>query len=362
MLGLSRDQRMKMLEEITQVPGVPGYEHEVADLIAGWMDGIAQPTYDGLGSVIFSCEGTSAAPRIMLAGHMDEIGFMVRHITEDGFIKFLPLGGWWDQVLLGQRVVIKTSCGDVTGVIGSKPPHILPREKRDKIVKQKDMFIDVGARDREDAGELGLQVGDPIIPFSPFGTMGHGDLLLSKAWDDRVGCALFIDLFHRLAGEEHPNSVYGVGTVQEEIGLRGATTSVDMVRPDVGIALEVSIAGDVPGVKPDEATDELGGGPSLLFYDASMVPNLKLRDLVIEVAESEEIPLQISIMSGGGTDAGRIHTYRSGVPSVVLGVPTRYIHAHAGILSISDYEQTVDLLTALMKVLDEDTVRSLRRF
>ncbi len=351
-----------MLEEITQVPGGPGHEDEVADVLTRWMKGIAQPAYDGLGSVIFAHEGSAASPRIMLAGHMDEIGFMVRHITDEGFIRFLPLGGWWDQVLLGQRVVIRTCSGDLTGVIGSKPPHILPRQKRDKVVKLKDMFIDVGARDKEDAGKLGLRIGDPIMPFSPFATMGNGDLLLSKAWDDRVGCALLIDLLHRLAGGEHPNSVYGVGTVQEEVGLRGATTSVEMVKPDVGIALEVSIAGDVPGVKPDEATDELGGGPSLLFYDSSLIPNLKLRDLVIEVAESEGIPLQTSVMPGGGTDAGRMHTHRSGVPSVVLGVPTRYIHAHAGILSIADYEQTVDLLTALMKVLDGDTVRSLRRF
>ncbi|MFO8060663.1 MAG: M42 family metallopeptidase [Bacillota bacterium] len=351
-----------MLEELTQTPGVPGYESEVASALMGWMEGVAEPTYDGLGSVIFSHQGAAESPRIMLAGHMDEVGFMVRHITEEGFIKFLPLGGWWDQVLLGQRVVIRTCRGELTGVIGSKPPHILPREKRDKLVKLKDMFIDVGARDRENAEQMGVRVGDPIIPFSPFATMGDGDLLLSKAWDDRVGCALFVDLLHRLVNEDHPNSVYGVGTVQEEVGLRGATTSVEMVKPDVGIALEVSIAGDVPGVEPDEATDELGGGPSLLFYDNSMIPNLKLRDLVVEVAESEGIPLQVSVMSGGGTDAGRIHIHRSGVPSVVLGVPTRYIHAHAGILSIADYEQTVDLLTALMKVLDGDTVGSLRSF
>ena len=362
MSGLSREQRRQMLKELTEVPGVPGYEGEVADCLVRWLDGVAEPTFDGLGSVIFRSEGEKDGPKIMLAGHMDEIGFMVRHITEEGFIKFQTLGGWWDQVLLGQRVTIKTHSGDLPGVIGSRPPHILPPDEAKKLVMIKDMFIDVGARDREDACDnLGIRIGDPILPFSPFTEMGNDDLLMGKAWDDRIGCALFVDLLHRLAGEEHPNVVYGVGTVQEEVGLRGAQTSVDVVQPDVGIALEVSIAGDVPGVEDHEATDEIGGGPSLLFYDGSMIPNLPLRDLVVRVAERESISLQSSLMARGGTDAGRIHVYRSGVPSVVLGVPTRYIHAHAGILSLSDYENTLDLLAAIINELDADTVRSLRR-
>lgn len=359
---LKRDERLRLLEEVTQVPGVPGYEEEVAECLIRWLDGVAEPEYDGLGSVLFRKAGAEDGPCIMLAGHMDEIGFMVRHITEDGFIKFQTLGGWWDQVLLGHRVVVKTHRGDLPGVIGSKPPHILDAEERKKLVTTRKMFIDIGARDRKHAEkQLGVRIGDPIIPFSPFTAMGDDDLLMSKAWDDRIGCALFVDLLHRLTDESHPNTVVGVGTVQEEVGLRGASTSVDIVKPDVGIALEVSIAGDVPGVKDDEATDELGGGPSLLYYDASMIPNLKLRDLVVDVAEAEGIPLQCSVMSGGGTDAGRMHLHRSGVPGVVIGVPTRYIHAHAGILSLSDYEKTVDLLTALMKALDADTVRSLTR-
>jgi len=362
MSELSDEQRRCMLRQLSEAPGVPGYEGSVADCLVQWLDGIAEPTYDGLGSVIFRREGSSASPRIMLAGHMDEIGFMVRRVTDDGFIKFQTLGGWWDQVLLGQRVVVKTREGDLPGVIGSKPPHILPPDERKKLVKTEDMFIDVGAADREAAEEkLGIRIGDPIIPYSPFTEMGDPDFLMGKAWDDRIGCALFADLLLRLADDEHPNTVYGVGTVQEEVGLRGAGTSVEMVRPDVGIALEVSIAGDVPGVSDQESTDELGSGPSLLFYDASMIPNLKLRDLVIDVAEDNGIPLQSSVMARGGTDAGKMHTHGSGVPGVVLGVPTRYIHAHAGILSVSDYLKTLDLLTALIRVLDEDTVQSLRR-
>ena len=358
MSGLNREQRLRMLEEVTQTPGVPGYEDEVADVLSRWMEDVSEPQYDALGSVIFEKAGDDQGPRIMLAGHMDEVGFMVRRITDDGFVKFQNLGGWWDQVLLAHRVTIKTNRGDVPGVIGSKPPHIIPRDKRDEMVKAKDMFIDIGASDREEAESLGVRLGDPIIPFSPFTRMGNENILMSKAWDDRIGCALFVDLMHRLTDREHPNTVYGVGTVQEEVGLRGAQTSVDMVKPDVGIALEVSIAGDMPGVKDDEASDELNGGPSLLLFDNSMIPNLKMRDMVMEVAEEEDIPLQNSIMSGGATDAGRIHTYRSGVPSVVLGVPARYVHAHSGIISIDDYEKMVDLLTSLITRLDSETVAS----
>ncbi len=359
---LGRERRITMMEELTQAPGVPGYEGAVADLMSEWLKDVATPSYDGLGSVMFELQGRSDGPRIMLAGHMDEVGFMVSRINPEGFLKFQTLGGWWDQVLLGHRVVVKSSNGDFVGIIGSKPPHILDSKERDKVVKIKDMFIDVGAKDEEDARDnMGIRVGDPIVPFSPFGRMGDGDLLVSKAWDDRVGCALIVDLFHRLSDGDFPGTLVGVGTTQEEIGLRGAHTSVEMVRPDVGVALEVSIAGDVPGGDKDKAGDELRKGPSLLVYDRSMVPNLPFRDLVMDLAEQSDIPLQASVMSGGATDAGKIHMHAGGVPSVVLGVPTRYIHAQAGLMALEDYEHTLDLLTQLIRELDAETVAGFTR-
>ncbi len=362
MAELEREQRIKMMEELTQAPGVPGFEGAVADVMSSWMGDLAEPTYDGLGSVIFEMKGRSDGPRIMLAGHMDEVGFMVSRVTPEGFLKFQPLGGWWDQVLLGHRVVVKAAGGDHVGVIGSKPPHILEQKERDKVVKAKDMFIDVGARNEEDARDnMGIRVGDPVVPQSPFSRMGDGDLLLSKAWDDRVGCALIVDLFHRLSDGDFPGTLVGVGTTQEEIGLRGAHTSVEKVNPDVGIALEVSIAGDVPGGDKDKAGDELRGGPSLLVFDKSMIPNLALRNLVIDLAREKDIPLQVSLMGGGATDAGKMHLHAGGVPSVVLGVPTRYIHAQAGILSVEDYEQTLDLLTELIRALDAERVSKFTR-
>jgi putative aminopeptidase FrvX len=251
----------------------------------------------------------------------------------------------------------------VLGVIGSKPPHILTDEERKKVVKRKDMFIDVGAANEEEAREdFGIRPGDPIIPVSPFEVLQNGKTYLAKAWDDRVGCALFIDVIKRLAKENHPNTIYGVGTVQEEVGLRGARTSSWTVQPDIGIALEVGIAGDVPGVKKEESQEVMGKGPSILVYDASMIPNLELRNLVIDTAEERNIPFQFSVMERGGTDAGAMHINMQGVPSIVMGVPCRYIHSHVGIIHRDDYDNAVKLLVATIKKLDSETVHGLTKY
>jgi len=352
---------LTMLKEITEAPGVSGFEGEVRKVVARYLDPVAQRLDDNLGSLIYRKRGNADAPKIMLAGHMDEIGFMVKSITHKGFIRFQTLGGWFDQVLLAQRVTVFTSRGTVPGVIGSKPPHLLTPEERDKVVRKTDMFIDIGAASREEAVEVfGVRPGDPIVPYSHFTRMANDKLLMARAWDDRVGCALVIDVLRRLAAEDHPNVVYGVGTVQEEVGLRGATTSTEVVGPDVGFALETSIANDMLGFKEDEITDRLGGGPSLVLYDASMIPHLKLRDLVIETARQEGIPLQMTTMDRGGTDAGRMHIYRAGVPSVVIGVPARYIHSHWSIIHHDDYLRALDLVVALVKRLDDRTVARLK--
>ena len=354
------DETLRMLKELTDAPGVPGFEREARLVMERYLEPLAdEVSRDRLGSVIGRKRGTADEPRIMLAGHLDEVGFMVSLITDQGFIRFQPLGGWWDQVLLAQRVVIKTHKGDVVGVIGSKPPHVLSAEERKKVVEKKDMFIDIGASSKEEAMEMGVRLGDPIIPVSDFTVMNNEKYLMAKAWDNRVGCALAIEVLKRLQGQDHPNTVYGVGTVQEEVGLRGAQTSTHAVEPDVGIALEVSIAGDVPGMKPEEAQSKLGGGPTLLLYDATLIPNVRLRDPIIETAKEENIPLQFDVMPGGGTDAGRMHVFGRGVASVCIGVPTRYIHSHAGILHRDDFEAAARLLTALVKKLDKDQVAAL---
>jgi putative aminopeptidase FrvX len=353
------DQTEEFLQEITEADGVPGYEGDVRAIMRRHLDGVAVVEQDKIGSFIGKHVGAAERPRVMLAGHMDEIGFMVTLISKEGMIRFVPLGGWWDQVMLGHRVRIKTAKGDVIGVLGAKPPHLLDAEERKKLVEKKDMYIDVGACSPEEAREMGIRPGDPIIPVSEFTIMSDPRMYLSKAFDNRVGCALAVDAVHRLAGEGHPNTVYAVGTAQEEVGTRGAKTSAFAIDPDVGIVLEVDIAGDVPGIEPEESSIKLGGGPSLLVYDARMIPNLKLRDMVIATAEELGTPLQFSAMPGGATDGAQIHLNNEGVPTVVIAVPTRHIHSHNAILCRNDYDRALDLVTAVVKKLDAGTVAGL---
>ncbi len=353
------DNTQKLLKDITEVGGVPGYEHEVRTVLREYLEDVAVIEQDKMGSFIGKHVGKDERPRVMLAGHMDEIGFMVKLITKEGFVKFQPLGGWWDQVLLGHRVWIRTSKGDVIGILGAKPPHLLDGEERKKIVEKKDMYIDVGARSEDEVREMGVRPGDPIIPASEFTVMANPSFYLSKAFDNRLGCALAAQVLRQLAEDGHPNTVYAVGTVQEEVGLRGAKTSAFVIEPDVAVILEVDIAGDVPGIKPEESSVKMGGGPTLLLYDARMIPNLKLRDMVIAIAEELGISLQFSAVSGGATDGGMIHIHNEGVPTVVIGVPTRHIHSHNAIICRDDYDKALALVVALVKKLDAATVAGL---
>jgi putative aminopeptidase FrvX len=353
------DFTLNLLKELTETPGVSGYETPIRAVIRRYLEKYGELSQDKIGSVICRKPGTSEKPTIMLAGHMDEIGFMVKQISPEGFIKFLPLGGWFDQVLLGQRVVIQTKKGAVIGVIGAKPPHLLPAEERDKVVKRKDMYIDIGASSKQDVEAAGVQLGDPIIPRADFVELAGGLTYLSKAFDDRVGTALIISVMEELKDKSHPNTLYGVATVMEEVGLRGATTSVRAVDPDVAIILESDIAGDVPGIKPDESAIKLGQGPSVLIYDARMIPNIRFRDLVLDTARQIEVPIQLSSIEGGATDGGVIHLHSIGVPTIVLAVAARHIHSHSSIIHRHDYDNAVKLLLALVERLDEKTVASL---
>lgn len=352
------DKVLLMLKELTEAPGVPGSEGPAREVMRKYITPYSDDvSTDNLGSLI--AKKGNKGPKVLIAGHLDEVGFMVTRITEEGFIKFQTLGGWWDQVMLAQRVTVHTRHGVIEGVIGSKPPHILPAEVRKKVVEQKDMFIDIGASSKAEAMEFGVRPGDPIVPVSPFTIMKNPKLLMAKAWDNRIGCAIAIEVLKRLQDEEHSNTVFGVGTVQEEVGIRGALTSVNTIQPDIAFAVDVGISGDTPGITPDEASSKAGKGPQILLYDASMVPHTGLRDFVIEIAEQENINLQYEALAGGGTDAGRFHLHGKGVPSLVIGIPTRYIHSHAGILHRDDFEQAVELLVKVIKRLDEKTVQEI---
>jgi endoglucanase len=350
----------ELLKRLCNADGPSGFEDPVRSLMRELMEGyVDKLETDNLGTIVGIKRGKSDEPRVMLAAHMDEVGFLVRYITKEGYIKFTTLGGWMDQVLLGQRVLIKTRNGDVLGVIGCKPPHLATPEERKKLVERKEMFIDVGAKNQEEVESLGIRVGDPIVPYGPFEELAGGKAYLGKGMDDRVGCALLVKILEEI-GEDHPNTLFAAATVQEEVGLRGAQTSAYLVKPDVAIVLDVAIAGDIPGVSPEDAQAKLGGGPVICLLDTSLIPNLRLRDIFMDTAKEIGISYQVEIMEGGATDAGRIHLHAEGVPSIVIGVATRHIHSPISIMSAEDFENTKNLLLAVLKKLDSQTVASLR--
>jgi len=350
-----------LLKELSEAFGIPGAEEEVRAIMARHLAPLAEISYDRFGCLIARKQGAQAEPRVMLPAHMDEVGLAVKQITDQGFLSFTLMGGWWSQVLVSQRWTVHTRNGPLLAFSGTRPPHLLTEEERKKPLEVKDMFLDLGARDKDHARELGVRPGDPIVPYSPFAEL-TGGRLLGKAWDDRAGCALVIEVIRELAKRDHPNTVLGVGTAQEETGLHGAKTSAFAVEPDVAIVAEVTCASDVPGSTQDGAYCDLGKGPGLCLRDAGMIPNRRLRDLVMHAAEEAKLPLQYVVMERGTTDGTPIQVHGEGVPTVYLGVPTRYIHSHAGIIDETDFDQTVQLLVEVVMRLDRETVAGLTDF
>jgi endoglucanase len=298
----------------------------------------------------------------MVDAHMDELGGMVRRITPNGLLTMQMLGGWLDQALPDQRWVIIGSKGPVKAVTGIRDVHVVPPEERTKVYPRDSLFLDVGAANEAEVRAMGISPGDPIVPDAPFEILNGTQNYLGKAWDDRVGCAVIVEAMRRLASEPHPNQIVWVITTQEEIGLRGAHTAADMVKPDLGIAIEGGITGDVFPGKPEETQVKLGAGPGIFLYDSSALPNRKLTAFVKQTALERKLPLQFDLVQGYGDDSAEIQKSNGGVPTVNLVVPVRYTHAHNGILNRRDFDQMVELVVAMLKKLDAAEVRRIRDF
>lgn len=352
------DKTELLLKALTEAHGAPGDESSVRAVMAAHMPTYARLSTDKMGSLIAEVAGKSDHPRVLLGSHMDEVAWVVRDITKDGFLKVYPLGGWWGHVMLSQRCIVHGEKGPVIGVFGSTPPHLLPDEKRKNVIEPKELYIDVGAQDGFDVRKrFGLRHGQYVTPDSNFQVMGNPDLYLAKAFDNRVACALVCDALAANKPKTLPNTVYGVGSVQEEVGLRGAGTAAWAIDPDVALIIDVGIARDTPGI--DVPGERLGGGAAIDVFDAGMIPNKALLNLVIETAEKNKVKYYLSSMDRGATDAGRVHMSRIGVPTVSLGPPSRYIHSHNSIISRKDYNACLKLITAVLKRLDQSTVASL---
>ena len=351
-----KQETLAMFKTLTELQGAPGNEHLVRQYmrteLEKYSDEIVQ---DRLGGIFGVKKGEG--PKVLVAGHMDEVGFMVTQITKNGMIKFQPLGGWWNQVLLAQRVQVMTDNGPVIGVIGSIPPHNLTPEQRAKPMELKNMLIDIGADDEEDAKAIGIRPGQSILPVTPFTPMSNNKKILAKAWDNRYGCGLALELMKELKDEKLPNELYSGATVQEEVGLRGAQVAANMIKPDIFYALDASPANDMSG--DDKEFGQIGKGALLRIFDRTMITHKGMREFVLDTAESNNIPYQYFI-SQGGTDAGRVHLSNDGVPSAVVGIASRYIHTHASIIHVDDYAAAKELIIKLVKNTDANMVEQLR--
>ena len=357
----SHDRVVQLLKELTEAPGPPGSEESVRKIMTERMHPLADSvSYDGLGSII--AQQGNSGPRIMLDAHMDELGGMVRRIRPDGFISMQMLGYWLSAALPDQRWMIIGSKGPVLAVTDILDAHIAPHDAQGHLQPQ-DLFLDTGARSAAEVQALGISPGDPVAPVSDFAVLAN-NRYLSKAWDDRVGCAVMLEVMRRFAKSPHPNQIFYVGTVQEEgsIEMRGAATSARIINPDVGFSLEVGIPNDVPGPGSEAAQEVLGGGPGMMLYTFSELPNRNLVAHVKKIAADQHIPLQFDFVPGFGDDAGAIKLNNGGVPVTTVLVPARSTHAHNGIIDRTDFDRTVDLMVALIQSLDASTVARIKSF
>ncbi|MCS1351111.1 M42 family metallopeptidase [Mechercharimyces sp. CAU 1602] len=348
----------KRFEKLTQLPGAPGVEGAVRSFMKKEMiKNSITMKQDGLGGLFGTVPGKEESPRVMVAGHMDEVAFMVTRISKEGFLHFTPLGGWWSQVLLAQRVDVYTATGEsVPGVIGSIPPHLLPANKRKDPFPLEEMFIDIGARNEEDVHAFGIRPGDSIIPRGSFEWMEGGHRLMSKACDNRFGCAMSLEVLDEVQNAKYENTVIAGATVQEEVGLRGARTATTMMRPDVFFAVDVGPAGDTPGVT--DGYGEIGKGVVIRLMDSGLIMSPGMRQFLIDTAEAEGIPYQFFV-SKGRTDAAAAHLQGKGVPSAALGICGRYIHSHTCVYDKGDVEAARAFLMAIIKRLDTDRLKAI---
>lgn len=338
-----------LIEELSNAPGVSGFEGNIREIIDKELKShVDEIEIDNLGNIIATKKGRNNGKKIMLAAHMDEIGLMVKHIDKKGFINFTKIGGINDQMLMNQEVYIHSDDGSkVLGVIGAKPPHKMKPAEKKKVISHENMFIDIGASSREEAEEM-VGIGYPITIKHNFSRL-NGSIVTGKAFDNRIGCYVLIETMKRVKTD---STIYGVGTVQEEVGLKGARTSAFKIDPDMAIALDVTIAGDHPGIKEEEAPAKINEGPAIILTDASgrgLITHPEVKKRLIETAEEENIPYQLEVSEGGTTDATAIHLTREGIPTGVLSVPTRYIHTPVEVVSLEDVENTVKLLVALLE-------------
>lgn len=353
-------ERIERLKKLSNAYGVSGFEDDIQKEVTAQLPSNVAIQYDSMGNLIAQCKGKSNFPNVLIQAHADEIGFITTMITKEGFLKFRPLGRWSNNILLGQRVVIRSNGKSIIGIIGTVPPHVTSMQKIEKSLNIDEMFIDVGAKNDKEVYELGIRPGIPIVPYANFEIIGDEQRVIGKAFDDRVGLGVIIEAFIAVAKDcNHPNTITLASTVQEEIGNRGIRVLQNSVKPDVAIVLEGILACDIPGVTQDMVLEsKLTGGTNIIIHDDSMLPNPILVDWIIGLANEEGIRIQLTA-AYGSNDGGYIHLFDKGIPTIVIGVPCRYIHSFYGLMDLSDYEETIRLLIKVLQRLDKEIINKI---
>lgn len=340
-------------EELSTLIGVSGHEDDVSNFILNLIEkeNLADKAWiDPLGNVLAIKKGTNGKEKILLDAHIDEIGFMVSHIEKNGFLRFVTIGGWDTRILLGQSVKVRSKVGELYhGIIGSKPPHITSLEERRKLVKISGMYIDIGMNSIEEVTKNNVLIGVTGTLFSPFVDFPN-NMVRGKAFDDRTGCNVLIHILRLLKeNSSFKDTVLFNFAVQEEIGGRGAITGAFNLKPTLALAIENTTAADVPGIKDAVIPSYIGKGPAITVADKSIISNPKVNDRLVRNAEIDNIPYQYKKPMSGGTDAGKIHISREGIPSSVVSVPCRYIHSPTSLLKLDDILSTINLINAFIR-------------
>ncbi|MBI1744050.1 M42 family metallopeptidase [Candidatus Acetothermia bacterium] len=337
---------MQLLKELCEAHGIPGREEAVRELVVRELEPVSDEIQvDALGNVIALKKGSGRGPKVMIAAHMDEIGFLVSYVDgRTGFLRIDPVGGFDTRVLMAQRVVVHADGGDFVGIIGTKPVHILSEEERKKNLEIKDLFVDLGLPASD--VKKRVRVGDYVTLQQDSAQVGK--LFSCKALDDRVGVYVMIEAVKKV--KKHTADIYAVATTQEEVGVRGARVSSFNVAPDIGIALDVTVASDVPGAGEHEHVTKLGAGTAIKVKDSMSISHPKLVRKMREIAEKKKIKHQMEILPRGGTDAAAIQMTREGVASITISIPTRYLHSVVEAAHIDDIQASINLLASFLEV------------
>jgi putative aminopeptidase FrvX len=345
------------LVELDRIPGVSGAEELVAVYVTKEMEGYYdEKRTDGLGNLIFVKKGTRPDLKVMLSAHMDEIGFVVHYVDDKGFVHFTPSGIHDPRMAINQVLTIHTESGEVQGITGGKPAHLVTAEEAAKAIPLSDLFLDVGTASREQTEALGVQIGD-YITFNRAGQfLNNGKVFTGKSVDDRSGVAVLLEVMKSLRNKQIEASVYGVFSVQEEVGIRGAGPAAFGIKPDIALAIDVTLAGGTPGIEQKQMPIELGKGPAIKFFDwaphSGMIGNSvprRLTQKLVEAAKTGGIPYQREVLLHGATDGWSISLSGEGVATGCISLPSRYIHSATGCVHLDDLENAVKLIVQYLE-------------